>query len=221
MGFKREMKRKMKKGKKKGSYPFELQEIRFDENSYHVIHSIEELHEAFDFLLRIGCFRPEKGQDILLRNNVYMDYDLIHRTMWMCRTHTAIERKDLKRKMLIRAKKFHLDYEAGKVITENMECRFGVDDIELQNFKFKFENVNTHAFPMEDEYIKALYLQCESARRNVSEDTIISANLPEEQQEIIRLNNVKDGLFKALLLDSLRYEEGMFVGSFKSILLLK
>ena len=65
-----------------------------------------------------------------------------------------------------------------------------------------------------------LYLLCEEARRTVSEETIEMSGLEEVFHDIVRLTNVRDGIFKSLLLDDLRYEDGYFIGFMRSILIL-
>ena len=95
------------------------------------------------------------------------------------------------------------------------------DDEELEKYKFRYQGIETVAFPMSDKYMTGLYLLCEEARRTVSEETIEKSGLEEPFHDIVRLTNVKDGIFKSLLLDDLRYEEGYFIGNMRSILVLE
>ena len=73
---------------------------------------------------------------------------------------------------------------------------------------------------MSDKYMTGLYLLYKEARRTVSEETIEKSGLEEAFHDIGRLSYVKDGIFKSLLLDDLRYEEGYFIGFMRSILIL-
>ena len=139
----------------------------------------------------------------------------------MKRAKSYLERLELKNKMLFRAKRMKTDYRGGMVYTETAKCYFKFDDEELEKYKFHYQGIETVAFPMSDKYMTGLYLLCEEARRTVSEETIEKSGLEEPFHDIVRLTNVKDGIFKSLLLDDLRYEEGSFIGNMRSILVLE
>ena len=106
------------------------------------------------------------------------------------------------------------------VYTETAKCYFKFDEEELERYKFRYQRIETVAFPMSDKYMTGLYLLYKEARRTVSEETIEKSGLEEAFHDIVRLSNVKDGIFKSLLLDDLRYEEGYFIGFMRSILIL-
>ena len=219
MGEKRDIQRIMEREIRKGSCPLRFERMEFQKDAYRPILSEQDLEEAFDYLLRLGKFRWYEEKTVI--NNIYMNYDVIRGNITMKRAKSYLERLELKNKMLFRAKKMKPDYRGGMVYTETAKCYFKFDDEELEKYKFRYQGIETVAFPMSDKYMTGLYLLCEEARRTVSEETIEKSGLEEPFHDIVRLTNVKDGIFKSLLLDDLRYEEGYFIGNMRSILVLE
>lgn len=219
MGEKRDIQRIMEREIRKGSCPLRFERMEFQKDAYRPILSEQDLEEAFDYLLRLGKFRWYEEKTVI--NNIYMNYDVIRGDITMKRAKSYLERLELKNKMLFRAKRMKPDYRGGMVYTETAKCYFKFDDEELQKYKFRYQGIETVAFPMSDKYMTGLYLFCEEARRTVSEETIEKSGLEETFHDIVRLSNMKDGIFKSLLLDDLRYEEGYFIGNMRSILVLE
>ena len=63
-------------------------------------------------------------------------------------------------------------------------------------------------FPMSDKYIMALYTHCLVARKEAAAQSIMVDGFTEKENEMVRLENVEDVLFQALLLDDVRIEFG-------------
>lgn len=83
-----------------------------------------------------------------------------------------------------------------------------------------YEGQETYAFPMSNKYILGLFTHCEAARKTVVEDGVKYTHLAEEEQKIVRLENVRDVLFQALLLDNVSMENGMFYADMCTVMLL-
>lgn len=219
MGEKRDIQRCMEREIRKGSCPLRFVRMEFQQDAYKPVLSVKDLEEAFDYLFRLGKFRWYEEKTVI--NNIYMNYDMLRGNITMKRAKSYLERLELKNKMLFRAKRMKPDYCGGMVYTETAKCYFKFDEEELEKYKFRYQGIETVAFPMSDKYMTGLYLLCEEARRTVSEEAIEKSGLEEAYYDIVRLTNVKDGIFKSLLLDDLRYEEGYFVGYMRSILVLE
>lgn len=71
-----------------------------------------------------------------------------------------------------------------------------------------FEGQETYAFPMSNKYILGLFTHCEEARKSAVEDGVEFVYLPEDEQKTVRLENVRNVLFQALLLDNVTVDNG-------------
>lgn len=219
MSITRETRKIMKKEKKKGSFPLEFVKMEFSEKPYVQLHSKEEMYEAIDMLLRVGKYK-EYAQSTVT-NNIYMNYDIIKNGTWLCRTKSIIEREEIRAKLRIRASRLHPDFENRKVVTETAKCYFKVDKRGMDSYKFNYKGQNTHAFPMSDIYLLGLYVYCEDARKNFTQSEISKMSMSDFDKEIVGLSAVRNGIFKCLLLDDMKEEDGMYVGYMRSILLLE
>ena len=219
MGDKRELKRLMDREIKKGSFPLQFERIAYHKDTYRLIQSEEKLEEVFNYLFRMGSFRCY--EEVTVVNNIYMDYDIIHNECIMRRVKSILERIELRSKMLFRARRLKPDYENGKVIAESIKCYFKVDQEQMDQYKMKRKEIEVYGFPMSSKYMVGLYLLCEEARRNVSEEMITQAGMEERYKNVARLTNVRDGIFKSLLLDNIHYDEGCFVADMISILIIE
>lgn len=91
----------------------------------------------------------------------------------------------------------------------------------MDQYKMKRKEIEVYGFPMSSKYMVGLYLLCEEARRNVSEEMITQAGMEECYKDVARLTNVRNGIFKSLLLDNIHYDEGCFVADMISILIIE
>lgn len=219
MGEKRDLRRNMEKEVKKGSFPLEFDRLELDKDSYHVVDSVSKLEDIFDYLFRMGKYKSYEGITVI--NNIYMDYDIILNQCYMKRLRTVLDRLELRSKMLYRARRLKPDYAAGKVILESIKCFFKVDQEQLDKYKMKRKEMDTYGFPMSTKYMIGLYLLCEEARKSLSKQMIEQAEIGEQFKKVARLENVKNGIFKSLLLDDIHYQDGAFVANMVSILIIE
>lgn len=74
---------------------------------------------------------------------------------------------------------------------------------------------------MSDRYIMALYTYCFSARKAAAFENIELNSLSEEGLSMVKLENVREVLFQALLLDDVKFEDGKVYAELYTILLNK
>lgn len=201
----------------KGSCPLQFEYLEFGEKPFQLIESEEKLNEVLSYLLRLGEYRGYTEH--LVGNNVYMDLDMLGRKIQFKRTHSPVERSEIQWKVQRYKNKLKPDY-AGKVCLEIVQCIFSLPEEKEKKFKIMFEGQETYAFPMSNKYILGLFTHCEAARKSVVESGVEYEYLAEEEQKILRLENVRDVLFQALLLDNVSMENGMFRADMCTVMLL-
>ncbi|MCB6579891.1 hypothetical protein [Blautia faecis] len=213
----RDVKRVMEREIEKGSCPLQFEWLEFGEKPFHFIESEEWLNEVLFYLLRLGEY---SGYTVhLVGNNVYMDLDMMCRKIQFKRTRTGVERSEIYRKIQRYKNKLKPDY-AGRVCMETVQCVFRLPEEEAEKWKIQYEGQETYAFPMSNKYILGLFTHCEAARKSVVESGVEYEYLAEEEQKILRLENVRDVLFQALLLDNVSMENGMFRADMCTVMLL-
>ena len=199
----RDINRVMEREIAKGSSPLKLEHIEFGEYSYQEITSKEKLLEVLSYLLRIGDFSQYAGKIIL--NNVYMV--LRGKKPVFKRTRTAMERNNIFATIKRYAKRLKPQYN-GDVYLETVRCYFDIPQENLEKCRYTYQGNETYAFPMSDKYIMALYTHCLVARKEAAAQSIMVDGFTEKENEMVRLENVEDVLFQALLLDDVRIEFG-------------
>ncbi len=192
----RDINRVMEREITKGSSPLKLDHIEFGDYSYQEITSEEKLQDVLSYLLRIRDFRQYAGKTIL--NNVYMD--LRGRKPVFKRTRTAIERNSIFATIKRYAKKLKPQYN-GDVYLETIRCYFDISQENLEKCRYTYQGNETYAFVMSDKYIMALYTHCLVARKEAALQEIKIEGFTEKEYGMVRIGNVGDVLFQALLLD--------------------
>lgn len=195
----RDVDRVMEREIAKGSCPLKLDHIEFGEYSYQEIASKEKLLEVLSYLLRIGEFSQYAGKTVI--NNVYMD--LHGKKPVFKRTKTAIERNNIYATIKRYAKKLKPEYN-GDVYLETVRCYFDIPQENLKKCRYTYQGNETYAFIMSDKYIMALYTHCLVARKEATMQEIQREGFKEKEYEMVRLENVGDVLFQALLLDDVK-----------------
>ena len=185
----------------KGSCPLKLDHIEFGDYSYQEITSKEKLLEVLSYLLRIGDFKQYAGKTIL--NNVYMD--LRGKKPVFKRTKTAMERNNIFAAIRRYAKKLKPQYN-GDVYLEAVRCYFDMPQENLEKCRYTYQGNETYAFLMSDKYIMALYTHCLVTRKKAAMQGTQIEGFTEKEYGMVRLKNVGDVLFQALLLDNVRFE---------------
>ena len=187
----------------KGSCPLKLDHIEFGDYSYQEITSKEKLLEVLSYLLRIGDFKQYAGKTIL--NNVYMD--LRGKKPVFKRTKTAMERNNIFSTIRRYAKKLKTQYN-GDVYLEMVRCYFDIPQENLEKCRYTYQGNETYAFLMSDKYIMALYTHCLVARKEAAMQDMQVDGFTEKEYGMVRLENVGDVLFQALLLDNIKNQNG-------------
>lgn len=194
----RDVNRVMEREIAKGSSPLKLDHIEFGDYSYQEITSKEKLLEVLSYLLRVGDFSQYAGKTI--RNNVYMD--LRGKKPVFKRTRTAMERNNIFVTIKRYVKKLKPQYN-GDVYLETVRCYFDISQENMEKCRYTYQGNETYAFLMSDKYIMALYTHCLVARKEAAMQDMQIEGLTEKEHEMVRLENVGDVLFQALLLDDI------------------
>ena len=197
---------------KRGSSPLQLDHIEFGDYSYQEIMSQEKLFEVLTYLLRIGDFKQYVGKTIL--NNVYMD--LRWKKPVFKRTKTAMERNNIFVTIRRYLKKLKPQYN-GDVYLETVRCYFDISQENLEKCRYTYQGNETYAFLMSDKYIMALYTHCLVARKEVAIQDVQVEGLTEKEYGMVKLKNVGDVLFQALLFDDVRTDDKNIYADFYSI----
>ena len=200
----------------KGSCPLKLDHIEFGDYSYQEITSKEKLLEVLSYLLRIGDFKQYAGKTIL--NNVYMD--LRGKKPLFKRTKTAMERNNIFATIRRYAKKLKPKYN-GDVYLETVRCYFDISQENLEKCRYTYQGNETYAFLMSDKYIMALYTHCLVARKEVAIQGMQIESFTEKEYGMVRLENVGDVLFQALLLDDIKLEVGKMYAKFYTCFIVR
>lgn len=194
----RDINRVMEREIAKGSSPLKLDHIEFGDYSYQEITS----QEVLSYLLRIGDFRQYAGKTI--RNNVYMDFS--GKKPVFKRTRTEMERNNIFVTIKRYAKKLKPQYN-GDVYLETVRCYFDIPQECLEKCRYTYQGNETYAFLMSDKYIMALYMHCLVARKEAAMQDLRVEGFTEKEYEMVRLENVGNVLFQALVFDNIRCEE--------------
>ena len=212
----RDVNRVMEREIKKGSTPLQFEQLNFGDYSYNEISSQEKLVQVLSYLLRIGEYKSFAGKTI--GNNVYMD--IKWKKVVFKRTRLAYERNDIFATIKRLAKKYKLDF-AGKVYLETVRCYFTISEEELKKCRYNYKGKDTYAFVLSDKYIIALYTHCLLARKAVALENIKLKGLSEVELSMVKLENVREVLFQALLLDDVKFDDGKMYAELCSIFLKK
>ena len=197
----RDINRVMEREIAKGSCPLKLDHIEFGDYLYQEITSKEKLLEVLSYLLRIGDFKQYAGKTIL--NNVYMD--LRGKKPIFKRTRTAIGRNNIFATIKRCAKKLKPEYNG---------------DVYLEKCRYTYQGNEIYAFLMSDKYIMALYTHCLVARKEAAIQGMQIEGITEKEYGMVRLENVGDVLFQALLFDNVKYMNKKIYMEFYTLYLL-
>ena len=189
----RDVKRVMEREIEKGSCPLQFEYLEFGEKPFQFIESEEKLNEVLSYLCRKIQFK---------------------------RTHSPVERSEIQWKIQRYKNKLKPDY-AGKVCLEIVQCVFSLPEGAAEKYQIVYDGQKTYAFAMSNKYILGLFTHCEAARKSAVEDGVEFVHLPENEQKIVSLENVRNVLFQALLLDNVTVENGLFHAQMCTVMLLK
>ena len=86
--------------------------------------------------------------------------------------------------------------------------------------KDTYQGNETYAFLMSDKYIMALYTHCLVARKETAIQGMQIEGFTEKEYGMVRLENVGDVLFQALLFDDVKFQTGNIIGELLTIYVL-
>lgn len=109
----------------------------------------------------------------------------------------------------------------GDVYLEKVRCYFDIPQENLEKCRYTYQGNETYAFLMSDKYIMALYTHCLVTRKEVAMQDMQIESFTEKEYEMVRLENVGEVLFQALLLDSVRLNNAKMYAEFCTIYFLQ
>lgn len=214
----REITRKLEREAEKGKVtPLRFVGIQFPDVAYGKITSKEQLMEQLDLFLRIGAYKPEDDRGC--KNNAYFFRGLLKKDLTCTRCHNELQRKECKLKIAGYNHLDNLDYD--KIICEKVLCEFYLPDPELEKCKFQYQGIDTYAFLFSHTYLFNIYELCRKARLSVVSDAVDFSFLPIEEQKHVMLEDVKTGLFQALMLDDVTITGNSIFAKMFTIMILK
>lgn len=200
----------------KGSCPLRFVKIEFTNSPYQQIASKEKLLEVLSYLLRTGEYGRFAGKGT--GNNVYMD--IKGRKPTFKRTRSFIDRNSVFVTIRRYGKKLKPDFD-GHTYLETVQCIFELPEEKQEKYRVTYDGKETFAFLMSDKYILGLCKHCISARQSVVAEETACKGFSEKEKGIIRLEGVRDVLFRCLLLDNIKYGEGVLCADLCTIYCLK
>lgn len=212
----RDTDRAMEREIAKGSCPLRFVGIEYNNSSYQQIASKEKLLEVLSYLLRTGGYGRFAGKGT--GNNVYMG--IKGRKLTFKRTRSFIDRSNIFAAVRRYGKKLKPDFD-GHTYLETVQCIFELPKEEQEKYRVTYDGQETFAFPMSDKYILGLYKHCVSARQAVVAEETPCEGFSEKEQGIIRMEGVRDVLFRCLLFDNIKYGEGVLCADLCTIYCLK
>ena len=102
---------------------------------------------------------------------------------------------------------------------ETVRCYFDIPQENLEKCRYTYQGNETYAFLMSEKYIMALYTHCLVARKEAAVQDWQVEGFTEKEYEMVRLENVGDVLFQALMLDDVKIKDGMMYADFLSVIL--
>lgn len=135
------------------------------------------------------------------------------------RTRTAIERNNIFATIKRCAKKLKPEYN-GDVYLETVRCYFDIPQENLEKCRYTYQGNEIYAFLMSDKYIMALYTHCLVARKEAAIQGMQIEGITEKEYGMVRLENVGDVLFQALLFDNVKYMNKKIYMEFYTLYLL-
>lgn len=132
------------------------------------------------------------------------------------RIKTAMERNNIFSTIRRYAKKLKPQYN-GDVYLEMVRCYFDIPQENLEKCRYTYQGNETYAFLMSDKYIMALYTHCLVARKEAAMQDVKMEFFTEKEYGMVRLENVEDVLFQALLLDDIQFSQDKILAMFVTI----
>lgn len=104
---------------------------------------------------------------------------------------------------------------------ETVQCIFSLPEGEADRYRMTYEGQETYGFTMSNKYILGLFAYCEAARKIIVCDGVEFEHLTEQEQKVVLLDDVRDVLFQALLLDNVSMEKNRIRADMCTVMLLE
>ena len=144
----------------------------------------------------------------------------MEKRLYLSEQKTAMERNNIFATIRRYAKKLKPQYY-GNVYLETVRCYFDISQENLEKCRYTYQGNETYAFLMSDKYIMALYTHCLVARKEVAIQGMQIESFTEKEYGMVRLENVGDVLFQALLLDDIKLEVGKMYAKFYTCFIVR
>ena len=102
---------------------------------------------------------------------------------------------------------------------ETVRCYFDIPQENLEKCRYTYQGNETYAFIMSDKYIMGLYTHCLVARKEAASADVQVEGFTEKEYGMVRLENVGDVLFQALLLDDVKVDGNKIFAEFYTVYL--
>lgn len=201
---------------KKGSCPLRFEPKGFGDYKYNEIDSEDKLVDVLSYLLRIGNY--ERYATKMTNTNVYMD--LKHGKQEYHRTYNIFDRKKIYSTIMKSTKKLQPDYN-GKIYLETVCCFFTLPPVAREKYKMQYKGKEALGMILAKKHILGLFTNCLVQRATDAGEKFDRAELTEIENSIVKLSNVKTGLFQTLLMDDVKFVDGGVYANFCTIYLLK
>lgn len=106
------------------------------------------------------------------------------------------------------------------IYMKTISCNFDMSQENLEKCRYTYQGNETYAFLMSDKYIMALYTHCLVARKEAAMQDMQVDGFTEKEYGMVRLENVGDVLFQALLLDDVKFEDDKVYAEFYTCFLV-
>ncbi len=201
----RDVKRRMAIEVDKGrATPLEIKAIGMkNDECFKEITSMEHFKQVLNWLLRLNEYRTGEATVV---NNVYMNIRPMAKQPEFFRAKSVIERMNYSLNAINYVKRKMPSFE-GDCILEEAVCQFYLPDEIKQQCKFTYDGKETYAFSMSNRYILGLFCHCEDHRAGFAKAYKVNHEIVSQDDKLKALENVKDVLFQALLLDDV-WEDG-------------
>ena len=151
----------------KGTTPIELKRVSVPGDGFEEIKSREELIDKLHLLLRIKAHKDAVWNDILTRNNVYMD--IKHGKPDYRKASLFTDREAIYRRINWYGGKLKPDYD-GRTVIERAECTFLVDENVLKNSAAEYKGEASYTIYFGNYQVRSLCADCLEYRMDIARD---------------------------------------------------
>ena len=234
---KKDLKTLVAKEIEKGTTPIILESVSVPVDGFNEIESRETLIDTLQMLLRVKAHKDEVWNDILTRNNVYMD--IKHGKADYHKAMLFTDREAIYRRINWYGGRLKPDYD-GRTVIERAECTFLVDENALKNSAADYKGEASYTIYFGNYQVRSLCADSLEYRMDIArnegtsdatDEITLQAALghksPEaaygKYSELFKLNDdlIRAVLFQCLLFDDIRLEGYEMYANLYTIYLLR